>query len=199
MEEIKVVKEDKIKIKKDNDKKVLKKLIKTDEWEKVKDIKEIYDEIRDYDIDKEDIGLNCSKYLNKVGDSGLFEIDELYNTCYRLKALRQKRLKKEKQPKQPKQPKGKGGRGGGGAGNKETKETDIDKSKVKDLTDKINKSIDKYFDEETGEFDYVGFFKEISLYICRSGFLEGVDAISKSFKKNYDKIDKIGWSNAFNL
>tara|TARA_R110001632_G_scaffold102736_1_gene211201 strand:+ start:3167 stop:5710 length:2544 start_codon:yes stop_codon:yes gene_type:complete len=192
MEEIKVVKEDKIKIKKDNDKKVLKKLIKTDEWEKVKDIKEIYDEIRDYDIDKEDIGLNCSKYLNKVGDSGLFEIDELYNTCYRLKALRQKRLKKEK--KEKKQPKGRKGGGRGGAGNKETKETDIDKSKVNDITTKINDAINKHYDEKTGEFDYAGFFAEISGSICLNGVKNGITAISKSFKENWEKIDDIGWS-----
>jgi len=196
MEEIKVIKEDKIKIKKDNDKKVLKKLIKTDEWEKVKDIKEIYDEIRDYDIDKEDIGLNCSKYLNKVGDSGLFEIDELYNTCYRLKALRQKRLKKEKKEKAPKQPKGGRGKGrSGGASNKETKDTDIDKSKVEDLTTQINKAVDKHFNKETGEFDYEGFLKSISGAICLSGLKDGLTAISKSFKDNYNKIDKIGWQN----
>ena len=195
MEEIKVIKEDKIKIKKDNDKKVLKKLIKTDEWEKVKDIKEIYDEIRDYDIDKEDIGLNCSKYLNKVGDSGLFEIDELYNTCYRLKALRQKRLKKEKKEKAPKQPKGGRGRGGAGsAGVKQTKDTDIDKSKVQDITTQINKSIDKHFNKETGSFDYAGFFAEISGSICLNGIKNGLTAVSKSFKENWEKIDDIGWS-----
>ena len=181
MEEIKVIKEDKIKIKKDNDKKVLKKLIKTDEWEKVKDIKEIYDEIRDYDIDKEDIGLNCSKYLNKVGDSGVFEIDELYNTCYRLKALRQKRLKKEKKEKAPKQPKG--GRGRGGGSGKASKDTDIDKSKVNDITTKINNSIDKHYNKDTGSFDYAGFFAEISGSICLNGIKNGITAVSKSFKE----------------
>ena len=85
-----------IKIEKPNDKKILKKITKTDEWEKVKDIKDIYNEIQDYGIEKEDIGLNCAKYLNKVGETGKFEIEELYNTCYKLKAYRQRRKKKEK-------------------------------------------------------------------------------------------------------
>lgn len=191
--EIKDKGEDKIKIKKDNDKKVLKKLIKTDEWEKVKDIKEIYNEIQDYDIDKEDIGLNCSKYLNKVGDSGVFEIDELYNTCYRLKALRQKRLKKQKKEKAPKQPKGRRG-GGGGAGNKQTKDTDIEKSKVNDIATKINDAIDKHYNKEDGSFNYSGFFADISGSICLNGIKNGLTAISKSFKENWDKIDDIGWS-----
>ena len=192
--EIKDKGEDKIKINKDNDKKVLKKLSKTDEWEKLKEIKEIYNEIQDYDIDKEDIGLNCAKYLNKVGDSGVFEVDELYNTCYRLKALRQKRLKKQKKEKAPKQSKGRKGGGAGGAGNKEKKDTDIEKSKVNDLSTKINNAIEKHYNKENGDFSYSGFFAEIAGVICINGVKNGITAVSKSFKENWDKIDDIGWS-----
>ena len=118
---------DKIKLK-SNEKSLLKKIKKTDEWEKVKDIKDLYNEIKEYNIDKEDIGIKCAKWLNDSGKDGQLEISELYNSCYKLRPLKKKK-EKETKTKEPKQPKGRKGSVG-----KETKE-EI-KKKVED-TDKI--------------------------------------------------------------
>ena len=81
---------DKIKLK-SNEKKILTKIKKTDEWEKIKDIKDLYNEIKDYNIDKEDIGIKCAKWLNESGKEGELEISELYNSCYKLRPLKKKK------------------------------------------------------------------------------------------------------------
>ena len=192
MEEIKIVdKADSIKIDKPNEKKILKKLEKTDEWEKIKVIKDIYNEIEDYGIEKEDIGLNCAKYLNKVGETGKFEVEELYNTCYKLKALRNKRKKKEKKEKAPK--KGKAGKTPVDKKGKEDK--DIDKAKSKSVEDMITKALASATDAE-GNVDYNKLFTGVSKLFCSAGIKSGLNGIYNSLIKNWDKINQVGWTSS---
>ena len=192
MEEIKIVdKADTIKIDKPNEKKILKKLEKTDEWEKIKVIKDIYNEIEDYGIEKEDIGLNCAKYLNKVGETGKFEVEELYNTCYKLKALRNKRKKKEKKEKAPK--KGKAGKSPVDKKGKEDK--DIDKAKSKSVEDMITKALASATDAE-GNVDYNKLFTGVSKLFCSAGIKSGLNGIYNSLIKNWDKINQVGWTSS---
>ena len=192
MEEIKIVdKADTIKIDKPNEKKILKKLEKTDEWEKIKVIKDIYNEIEDYGIEKEDIGLNCAKYLNKVGETGKFEVEELYNTCYKLKALRNKRKKKEKKEKAPK--KGKAGKTPVDKKGKEDK--DIDKAKSKSVEDMITKALASATDAE-GNVDYNKLFTGVSKLFCSAGIKSGLNGIYNSLIKNWDKINQVGWTSS---
>ena len=192
MEEIKIVdKADSIKIDKPNEKKILKKLEKTDEWEKIKVIKDIYNEIEDYGIEKEDIGLNCAKYLNKVGETGKFEVEELYNTCYKLKALRNKRKKKEKKEKAPK--KGKAGKSPVDKKGKEDK--DIDKAKSKSVEDMITKALASATDAE-GNVDYNKLFTGVSKLFCSAGIKSGLNGIYNSLIKNWDKINQVGWTSS---
>ena len=192
MEEIKIVdKADTIKIDKPNEKKILKKIEKTDEWEKIKVIKDIYNEIEDYGIDKEDIGLNCAKYLNKVGETGKFEVEELYNTCYKLKALRNKRKKKDKKEKAPK--KGKAGKSPVDKKGKEDK--DIDKAKSKSVEDMITKALASATDAE-GNVDYNKLFTGVSKLFCSAGIKSGLNGIYNSLIKNWDKINQVGWTSS---
>ena len=192
MDEIKIVdKADTIKIDKPNEKKILKKLEKTDEWEKIKVIKGIYNEIEDYGIEKEDIGLNCAKYLNKVGDTGKFEIEELYNTCYKLKALRNKRKKKEKKEKAPKK-----GRAGKAPVDKKVKEDkDIDKAKSKSVEDMLTNALASATDEE-GNIDYNKLFTGVSKLFCGAGIKNGLNGIYNSLIDNWDNINQVGWTSS---
>tara|TARA_B110000285_G_scaffold154333_1_gene172196 strand:+ start:1569 stop:3947 length:2379 start_codon:yes stop_codon:yes gene_type:complete len=192
MEEIKIVdKANTIKIDKPNEKKILKKLEKTDEWEKIKVIKDIYNEIEDYGIEKEDIGLNCAKYLNKVGETGKFEVEELYNTCYKLKALRNKRKKKEKKEKAPKK-----GKAGKSPVDKKVKEDkDIDKAKSKSVEDMITKALASATDAE-GNVDYNKLFTGVSKLFCSAGIKSGLNGIYNSLIKNWDKINQVGWTSS---
>ena len=192
MEEIKIVdKANTIKIDKPNEKKILKKLEKTDEWEKIKVIKDIYNEIEDYGIEKEDIGLNCAKYLNKVGETGKFEVEELYNTCYKLKALRNKRKKKEKKEKAPKK-----GKAGKAPVDKKVKEDkDIDKAKSKSVEDMITKALASATDAE-GNVDYNKLFTGVSKLFCSAGIKSGLNGIYNSLIKNWDKINQVGWTSS---
>ena len=192
MDEIKIVdKADTIKIDKPNEKKILKKLEKTDEWEKIKVIKGIYNEIEDYGIEKEDIGLNCAKYLNKVGETGKFEIEELYNTCYKLKALRNKRKKKEKKEKAPKK-----GKAGKAPVDKKVKEDkDIDKAKSKSVEDMLSKALASATDEE-GNIDYNKLFTGVSKLFCGAGIKSGLNGIYNSLINNWDNINQVGWTSS---
>jgi len=193
MEEVSQEKgKDIIKIEKPTEKKLLKKITKTDEWEKVKDIKDIYNEIQDYGIEKEDIGLNCAKYLNKVGETGKFEIEELYNTCYKLKAYRQRRKKKEKKEKAPKAQKGKAGKA---PAQTKPKDPDIDSSKAKSVEGLIDKAL-KDATDENGNIDYAKLFQGVSKEFCSGSIKSGLKGIYDSLTKNYESINQVGWTSA---
>ena len=63
---------------------ILKKLKKSDTFGKLDKVKPIWDEIGNYDVEDVDIGIKCSKYLNKAGKTGLLPINNLYTECYKL-------------------------------------------------------------------------------------------------------------------
>ena len=201
---------DKIKLK-SNEKSLLKKIKKTDEWEKVKDIKELYNEIKDYNIDKEDIGIKCAKWLNESGKEGELEISELYNTCYKLRPLKKKK-EKEAKTKEPKQPKGRKGSGG-----KETKEQikknveDTDKKQVSSDTQLTNEEIDNAIKEavekskdNNGNIDP---FKLIENMGSTTSYVFGVLCSKSGYKllstimntlqnfSNIIDINNLGWDN----
>ena len=63
---------------------ILKKLKKNDTFGKLDKVKPIWDEIGNYDVEDVDIGIKCSKYLNKAGKTGLLPINSLFTECYKL-------------------------------------------------------------------------------------------------------------------
>ena len=63
---------------------ILKKLKKDDTFGKLDKVKPIWDEIGNYDVEDVDIGIKCSKYLNKAGKTGLLPINSLFTECYKL-------------------------------------------------------------------------------------------------------------------
>jgi hypothetical protein len=63
---------------------ILKKLKKSDTFGKLDKVKPIWDEIGNYDVEDVDIGIKCSKYLNKAGKTGLLPINSLFTECYKL-------------------------------------------------------------------------------------------------------------------
>ena len=73
----------------DRERKILSKLKKSDTFGKLDKVKPIWDEISEYDVEDVDIGIKCSKYLNKAGKSGLLPIKDLYTECYKLNKYKQ--------------------------------------------------------------------------------------------------------------
>ena len=200
---------DKIKLK-SNEKSLLTKIKKTDEWEKIKDIKDLYNEIKDYNIDKEDIGIKCAKWLNESGKEGELEISELYNSCYKLRPLKKKKEKelKIKEPKQPKGRKGSAGKETKEEVKKKVEETDkkqAETSQTKVSKDDINNAIKEAVEKSKDDNGNIDPYKLVGNMSSTANYVFGVVCANSGYAllgtimnalqnvSNVIDINDLGW------
>jgi hypothetical protein len=116
---------------------------KSSKWEDIKDIKDINDEIINLDIYKDFIGLGCSKYLNKAGEDGNIDIEEMFRNCREAEKVRQRIKKKEKREDRKGMKAGKAGLGRSNIGSNNQSKKEISSKQFKDEPKKENVIITK--------------------------------------------------------